>query len=236
MKIADKQLYIDEIHHAAAMLRHACKLGIAQLQTESRLIRDIPQAKRKHLAAELRNIIEEHERIWLKRNRIGGLSESESRLKRLLEIYLWYVPLDLFEARIEAEDVIDLNSCSDAPLDDGTGIRIQDNPTASGGQQLGYASAGAWCEYTVDVPATVIGTPVDVYVRHATSGSTPSALQFGTVADAAAYGTTALPATGGWTFSDGWEVGQVTFTVAGPQTVRTTYTDGINLDWFSFDF
>ncbi|WP_299556392.1 family 20 glycosylhydrolase [Seonamhaeicola sp.] len=87
MGCRDKQLYIDEVKQAAALLRHSCNLAIAQLQTESKLTKDISKSKREALAVELENIIKEHKRIWLKRNRIGGLSDSAARLENLLKVY-----------------------------------------------------------------------------------------------------------------------------------------------------
>ena len=151
------------------------------------------------------------------------------------------VPQDIFDIRIEAEwvDPNDPNACSDGPISDNVGIRIQEQPNASGGQATGYASATAWIEYTVDVPVSAVGVAVDVYAAHALSGTGTVTLSFGTGEEGEAdiYGTITLPGTNGWTnFTSGAKLGQVTFTAAGPQIVRTSYGGGLNLDWFSFDF
>jgi hypothetical protein len=150
-----------------------------------------------------------------------------------------YVPLDVFNARIEAEwvDPNDPNACSEGPISDTTGIRIQEQPNASGGLATGYSSATAWIEYTIDVPALAVGVPVDVYAAHALSGTGTVTLSFGTAATPDAYGVGTLDGTGSWTnFSPGRKIGTVTFTASGPQIVRTSYGGGLNLDWFSFDW
>jgi hypothetical protein len=150
-----------------------------------------------------------------------------------------YVPADVFANRIEAEwfDPNDPNVCSDGPANDTTGIRIQDQPNASGEQATGYSSATAWVEYTVDVPALAVGEVVDVYAGHALNGTGTVTLSFGTEATPDAYGVGTLDGTGGWTnFTGGRKIGTVIFTAAGPQIVRTSYGGGLNLDWFSFDF
>ena len=45
---------------------------------------DIAEEKRNELRKTLQNLIEQHRMIWLDRNRLGGLSDSLNRLKRLL--------------------------------------------------------------------------------------------------------------------------------------------------------
>jgi hypothetical protein len=69
---SDDDIIKDEIRNAAAMLRHACRRGRWLLDRTS----DVPSA----MAQELREIIEEHKRLWLARNRPGGLSDSVLRL------------------------------------------------------------------------------------------------------------------------------------------------------------
>jgi len=83
----DARQIADEISNAAAMLRHACSLAIARLQTTDGKISSIPENIRKELAADLKNIITEHRRLWLLRNREGGLVDSAARMERLLETY-----------------------------------------------------------------------------------------------------------------------------------------------------
>ena len=83
----DAELIADEFRHAAALLRHACRLGIARLQTESGEIAAIPLETRRALASELKEIVAEYRRLWLARNRPGGLADSVGRMERLLTLY-----------------------------------------------------------------------------------------------------------------------------------------------------
>ncbi len=83
----DADLIVDEFRNAAALLRHACRLGIARLQAEGGEIAQIPAETRASLAEELEAIIAEYKRLWLARNRIGGLADSVGRMERLLEMY-----------------------------------------------------------------------------------------------------------------------------------------------------
>lgn len=73
MNRADAGLIVDELIHAAAMLKHACKLVHYRLDGH-------PRASASQLAHELAWIIEEHRRLWMARNRPGGLADSVARL------------------------------------------------------------------------------------------------------------------------------------------------------------
>ena len=77
----------DEVSNAAGLLRHACSLAIARLQAPDGKIAGIPPDVRKELAVDLAKIISEHKRLWLLRNREGGLVDSAARMERLLELY-----------------------------------------------------------------------------------------------------------------------------------------------------
>lgn len=83
----DAELIADEFRNAAALLQHACRLGIAGLQTGSGGIASIPVETRRALASELEEIIAEYRRLWLSRNRPGGLTDSVGRMERLLAMY-----------------------------------------------------------------------------------------------------------------------------------------------------
>jgi hypothetical protein len=83
----DAELIADEFRNAAAMLRHACRLGIGRLLTASGDIASIPVETRRALASELEEIMSEYQRLWLARNRPGGLADSVGRMERLLAMY-----------------------------------------------------------------------------------------------------------------------------------------------------
>ena len=87
MARADAAQISDEFAHAAALLRHACCLGIARLQADSDAISAIPAATRTALAEELEGLIADYRRLWLARNRPGGLDDSAGRLEKLLALY-----------------------------------------------------------------------------------------------------------------------------------------------------
>ena len=90
MERPDARQIADEISNAAAMLRHSCSLAIARLQIKDAKISSIPKDTRKKLAAELKKIIAEHKRLWLLRNREGGLADSAGRLEKIVELYQAY--------------------------------------------------------------------------------------------------------------------------------------------------
>ena len=78
MARADAALIADEFRNAAAMLRLSSRYGLACLASRS------PRCG--ELAPELRRIIGEHRRLWLARNRPGGLQDSARRLEKRLEV------------------------------------------------------------------------------------------------------------------------------------------------------
>ncbi len=80
----DSQLLTDELRLAARLLRHACLLGMYRLQSESgKLSPEQDQKNRYELTQDILAVTQEHQRIWLKRNRPGGLVYS---VKTLLDI------------------------------------------------------------------------------------------------------------------------------------------------------
>ena len=87
MNCDDNKLIIDEIKIDAALAKHAYKLGIARIETQSTKIADIPKERRKILAEELEKIIPVYKEIWLKKNREGGLKDSTTDFNNLLKIY-----------------------------------------------------------------------------------------------------------------------------------------------------
>ncbi len=72
-------LETDEFANASGMLLHACRRGIWKL--------DPTTYSHAELADELNDILKEHRRLWLMRNRPGGLSDSAARLETILGEY-----------------------------------------------------------------------------------------------------------------------------------------------------
>ncbi|HEV8111302.1 MAG TPA: family 20 glycosylhydrolase [Planctomycetota bacterium] len=82
----DAELVVAEMRWAADVLLFACSFGIARLATPpGALAGAIPVAARRRLAAELGPLLAEQRRLWLLRNRPGGLEESAGWLARVLE-------------------------------------------------------------------------------------------------------------------------------------------------------
>ena len=82
MDRADASLIVDEYANAVRMLLHGCRRALAVrtgiISTES---------ERHALAAEMRDILGEHRRLWVARNREGGLQDSTRVLEQRLTEY-----------------------------------------------------------------------------------------------------------------------------------------------------
>jgi hypothetical protein len=82
----DAALVVDELRNAIALVGLLARDGIARVSGDGTLP-GIPATTRARLADDLRPIIDEHERLWLARNRPGGLSDSRAWLEQLLHCY-----------------------------------------------------------------------------------------------------------------------------------------------------
>ena len=80
----DAQLIRDEFANSVSTVVVTCRLAKIRLATkEGRNV----DAEKAAAADELRHVIEEHDRLWMGRNRPGGLSDSRARLEnRLAEL------------------------------------------------------------------------------------------------------------------------------------------------------
>jgi hypothetical protein len=83
MDRTDAALVLEEFRWAADTLRFACRFGIEQFAAGGQVAL-IPETTRSRLAAELSGITDRHRKIWLSRNRPGGLDDSARRLERTL--------------------------------------------------------------------------------------------------------------------------------------------------------
>ncbi|MFT3928553.1 MAG: family 20 glycosylhydrolase [Myxococcales bacterium] len=83
---AEQALAREELEWAGDLLRFACHLGRARYALSNREhIALAPAHVRAALAQELRPLLERHRRLWLARNRPGGLVDSARRLERVLD-------------------------------------------------------------------------------------------------------------------------------------------------------
>lgn len=82
----DGALVLDELRNAIALVTVLCRDGVARLAGDGTLAA-VPAAIRGELADALGPVIAEHERLWLARNRLGGLTDSRAWLEHLLRCY-----------------------------------------------------------------------------------------------------------------------------------------------------
>ena len=99
----DGRLVRDEIRFMAALLSHACQLGIARFEAPDGKISSIPVDTRGKLADDLKNLIAEHRRLWLIRSRPGGLPDSTARLEILLKNYQADEKLSYHQIKTDAQ-------------------------------------------------------------------------------------------------------------------------------------
>jgi hypothetical protein len=82
----DGQLVVDELHAAASWLELACTDARARLAGDG-TVGSIGEPERVVLAARCDELTEEHRRLWLARNRPGGLDDSAAWLEHLRGCY-----------------------------------------------------------------------------------------------------------------------------------------------------
>lgn len=79
----DAPLILQEFDNTVRLLRHACRLGQLLIQPDG----SGALPRRRLLNDDIREIIREYERLWLARNRLGGLADSVARLERVRARY-----------------------------------------------------------------------------------------------------------------------------------------------------
>jgi hypothetical protein len=82
----DANLVIDELRCGAALVRLLATDAKARLEADGWLA-SVPEPKRLRLADDLEPLIAEHRRLWLARNRPGGLDDSAAWLENLAHCY-----------------------------------------------------------------------------------------------------------------------------------------------------
>ena len=87
MQRADAAQIRDETAWVADVLRFACRLGKARIESgEDRPLSALAAATRDALSQRLGTLIERYREIWLARNRPGGLDRSVARLQRVRDL------------------------------------------------------------------------------------------------------------------------------------------------------
>lgn len=83
-KSEDAEIILKETQQAADLALFGIRLGLARLNAKDYATENIPKAEREALYNELKPIIENHKKLWVVRNRKGGLQKSASKLENLL--------------------------------------------------------------------------------------------------------------------------------------------------------
>ncbi len=83
MQRADAELILDEFDFAANLLHHASGLGLLAWEDDPKVAREL----KSKLRADLNDLLPEYRRLWLARNREGGLKDSVARLEAVRNIY-----------------------------------------------------------------------------------------------------------------------------------------------------
>lgn len=158
------------------------------------------------------------------------LNDTTMKAQETLTKNILYVPQSVFDARIEGESV-DPNAVSQPPVTDETGIRIVNEGGATGGgQALGWTGTNAFADFELSIPAA---GSYDVYLSTAAPNNN-CVLSFGDGTTKDLYGSVG-PITGtGWgNYNISLAEGALFFPAAGTYTVRITWTNEGNLDWFT---
>jgi hypothetical protein len=82
----DAALVVDELTAGAALVSLMCRDARARLEADGWL-GSVPEQRRHRLADELEPLIAAHRRLWLARNRPGGLDDSVAWLEHLRQCY-----------------------------------------------------------------------------------------------------------------------------------------------------
>ncbi len=83
----DSSIIIKELDQAIALAKHGIHLGIARLNAPKHATENIDSNTKDVLITDLTEIIENHKKIWILRNRTGGLESSTQKMIDLLEYY-----------------------------------------------------------------------------------------------------------------------------------------------------
>ena len=81
----DAKIIKAEMTLAVNMAKLACKIGLARIDVSTKELGKVSASKRKALSTEYKNLIEEHKKLWILRNRPGGLQVSAGNLERGLQ-------------------------------------------------------------------------------------------------------------------------------------------------------
>jgi hypothetical protein len=84
---ADSVIIIEETELAANLAIHSIHLGLARLEAKDKSTENITAEKKAELEKELKPLIDQHKKLWIVRNRPGGLDDSAGKMENLLKAY-----------------------------------------------------------------------------------------------------------------------------------------------------
>tara|TARA_R110002049_G_scaffold279949_1_gene459065 strand:- start:15440 stop:17386 length:1947 start_codon:yes stop_codon:yes gene_type:complete len=84
----DSKIIYREIKNASKLAIHACKLGIAKIDTPDGSIESVDAKIKYQLLVDIEAIIAEYKEVWMLRNQIGGLTDSLEQLLKVRNTYL----------------------------------------------------------------------------------------------------------------------------------------------------
>jgi hypothetical protein len=83
----EAELIKEEYDFASRLLIHSCRLGEAKASVSGKSLKNVPSEKKAVLKSDMKKIIALHKKLWVRRNRVGGLSDSVLKLEKVLEAY-----------------------------------------------------------------------------------------------------------------------------------------------------
>ncbi len=82
LNCSDNKIVVAEMTLAVNLAKFACKIGLARIDVPTQKLEKASASKRKALSAEFENLIKEHKKLWIVRNRPGGLHKSVEKFER----------------------------------------------------------------------------------------------------------------------------------------------------------
>ncbi len=83
----NRELTIEEVSHGVSILKHSCNMIIAKLESGDKGLEYINKNVLQNLHDDMKIIIENHDKLWIKNNRIGGLIDSSEKFEKILLTY-----------------------------------------------------------------------------------------------------------------------------------------------------
>ncbi len=86
-KSKECECYTKEILFTADLLLFACRIAMIRITAKEKKILNIPDKAVNPLIKDLKDLVERYKKLWLVRNRKGGLHDSINRLDKLKKLY-----------------------------------------------------------------------------------------------------------------------------------------------------